>query len=85
MIGTLIGIIFTLIILGVLWWAVQTLMALIPIAEPFKTIIYVLCVLVMVLIVLWIIAQLLGVAGIHVGTMRLGMMVPAAGIEPATS
>lgn len=72
MIGTLIGIIFTLIILGVLWWAVQRLMALIPIAEPFKTIIYVLCVIVMVLIVLWIIASLLGIAGIHVNTMRLG-------------
>lgn len=66
MIGTVIGIIFALIILGVLWWGVQQLMALIPIAEPFRTIIYVLCVIVMVLIVLWIIAVLLGMAGIHV-------------------
>lgn len=66
MIGTVIGIIFTLIVLGVLWWAVQQLMALIPIAEPFRTIIYVLCVVVMVLIVLWIISVLLGMAGIHV-------------------
>lgn len=74
MIGTLIGIIFALVILGVLWWAIQQLMGLIPIAEPFKTIIYVLCVVVMVLIVLWIIASLLGVAGIHVNTMRLGML-----------
>lgn len=72
MIGTLIGIIFALIILGVLWWAIQTLMGLIPIAEPFKTIIYVLCVIVMVLVVLWIIATLLGVAGIHVQGMRFG-------------
>ena len=39
MIGTLIGIIFTLIVIGVLWWGIQTLMGLIPIAEPFKTII----------------------------------------------
>ncbi len=67
MIGTLIGVIFLLIILGVLWWAVQQLMGLIPIAEPFRTIIYVLCVVVMVLIVLYIISMLLGVAGIHVG------------------
>ncbi len=66
MIGTLIGIIFALIILGVLWWAVQTLMGLIPIAEPFRTIIYVLTVLIMVLIVLWIITVVLGMAGIHV-------------------
>jgi hypothetical protein len=74
MIGTLIGIIFALIILGVLWWAIQQLMGLIPIAEPFRTIIYVLCVVVMVLIVLWIIMSLLSVAGIHVNTMRLGAL-----------
>jgi len=66
MIGTLIGIIFALIILGVLWWAVQQLMALVPIAEPFRTIIYVLCVVIMVVIVLWIVTVLLGMAGIHV-------------------
>jgi hypothetical protein len=70
MIGTLIGIIFALIILGVLWWACQQLMALIPIAEPFKTIIYVLMVLIMVLIVLWIVSVILGMAGIHVNTFR---------------
>ena len=67
MIGTLIGVIFLLIILGVVWWGVQTLMGLIPIAEPFRTIIYVLTVIIMVLIVLYVIAMLLGVAGIHVG------------------
>lgn len=72
MIGTLISIIFALIIIGVLWWALQQLMGLIPIAEPFRTIIYVLCVVVMVLIVLWIIAALLGAVGIHVGGIRLG-------------
>ena len=66
MIGALIGIIFTLIILGVIWWGVQKLMALIPIAEPFKTIIYVLCVIILVLIVLYVIATLLTFAGIHV-------------------
>ena len=74
MIGTLIGIIFTLIVLGVLWWAAQRLMALIPIAEQFKTIIYVLMVLIMVLVVLWILSAILGVAGIHVNTFRLGLL-----------
>jgi hypothetical protein len=67
MIGAIIGIIFALIILGVIWWGCQTLMALIPIAEPFKTIIYVLMVLILVIIVLYVIAMLLGFAGIHVG------------------
>lgn len=74
MIGTLVGIIFALIILGVLWWALQKLMALIPIAEPFKTIIYVLCVVILVIIVLWIMAQLLGMAGIHVNAFKLGSL-----------
>lgn len=64
MIGTLITIIFTLIILGVIWWAVQTLIALIPIAEPFKTIIYVVMVVILVMIVLWVIWQLLEMSGI---------------------
>jgi len=69
MIGTLVGIIFALIVLGVLWWGVQRLMALVPIAEPFKTIIYVLSVIIMVLIVLWIITVLLSMAGINVPRM----------------
>jgi hypothetical protein len=76
MIGTLIGIIFALIIIGVIWWALQQLLALVPIAEPFRTIIYVLCVIIMVLIVLWIISVLLGMAGIHVP--RFGFL----GAEP---
>ena len=66
MIGALIGIIFTLIFLGVAWWALQTLMGLIPIAEPFRTIIYVVSVVLMVAIVLWVAASLLSLAGIHV-------------------
>lgn len=71
MIGALIGLILTLIFLGVLWWAAQTLLALIPLAEPFKTIVYVLMVVVIVLIVLWVIATLLGMAGIHVNSFSL--------------
>jgi hypothetical protein len=74
MIGTLIGIIFLLIILGVLWWAMQKLMGLIPIAEPFRTIIYVLCVIILVIIVLYIMAMLLGLAGIHVAGFSGGVL-----------
>lgn len=76
MLGTIIGIIFALIILGVLWWAVQQLIALIPIAEPFRTIIYVLSVILLVCVVLWIIAALLGLAGIHVNTVRFSGLAP---------
>lgn len=70
MIGTLIGIIFLCIICGVLWWAVQQLLPLIPIAEPFATIVRVLMVVILVVIVLYAIAALLGAGGIHVSTFR---------------
>jgi hypothetical protein len=65
-IGTLIGIIVLLIILGVVWWAIQQLLPLIPLPEPFRRIIYVLMVVILVLIVLYVILALLGVAGLHV-------------------
>lgn len=67
MIGALIGIIFVLIIAGVLWWVAQTLIALVPMGEPFKTIVNVLLVLVGVLVVLWILAIILEQFGVHVG------------------
>lgn len=71
MIGTLIGIIFVLIILGVVWWAIQQLLPLIPLPEPFRRIIYVLMVVVLVLVVLWIVMVLLGAVGVHVPSFRL--------------
>lgn len=66
MIGTIIGIIIVLIILGVVWWGIQQLLPLIPLPEPFARIIHVLLVVLMVIIVLWVILQLLGMAGVHV-------------------
>ena len=60
MIGTLIGIIITLIVLGVIWWAIQQLLPLIPLPEPFRRIIYVLLVVILVLIIVYVILQLLG-------------------------
>jgi hypothetical protein len=64
MIGTLISILFVVIIVGVVWWAIQTLLPLIPMAEPFRTIVYVLMVLILVCIVLWIIWQLVVASGL---------------------
>jgi hypothetical protein len=69
MLGTAIGFVFLLVLLGLVWWAVvNKLYPLIQpyIGEPFATIIYVFIIFVFVLIVLWAIAQLLGFAGIHV-------------------
>lgn len=73
LIGTLVGIIITLIILGVIWWAITQLLPLIPLPEPFNRIIHVLLIVILVLVVLWIILVLLGAAGVHVpGPFRAG-------------
>ena len=66
MIGALIGIIVALIIIGVVWWAIQQLLPLIPLPQPFRQVIYVLMVLIMVLIVLWVVLGLLSAVGVPV-------------------
>ena len=66
MISALLGIVFLVIIAGALWWAVQKLIALIPMGEPFKTILYVIIVLIGVAIVLYAVQMLLGAFGVHV-------------------
>ena len=71
MIGTLISILFALVIAGVMWWAVQQLLALVPLAEPFSTLVRIFMVLVLVLIVLWVIAALLGMVGIPVHVLSV--------------
>jgi hypothetical protein len=71
MIGTLISIIVTLIIVGVIYWAITQLLPLIPLPEPFARIIHVLLVVLLVIIVLWVILTLLGVVGgVHVPLWR---------------
>ncbi len=71
MIGTLIGIILIIVLLGVVWWAIMRIWPIIAqyVEEPFRTIAYVLLVVVMVLIAIWVILLLLGVAGINVPMM----------------
>lgn len=64
MAGTIITIIVALIVIGVLIWAAQKILAVIPVAEPFKTIIYVLIVVLAVFLCLDILGLLGG--GPHV-------------------
>lgn len=59
MIGTLIGIVIVLIVVGVIWWAIQQLLPLIPLPEPFRRIIHVLLIVILVLIVVWVLLALL--------------------------
>jgi hypothetical protein len=69
MIGALISVVFVLVVLGILWWGVQRLLPMLPIAEPFLTVINVLLVIVAAFVALWVISMLLGMAGIHVPLM----------------
>lgn len=75
MIGTLIGIIFTVIIIGVIWWAIQQLLPLMPIAEPFATIVRVLMTVILVLVVVYVIWQLVVASGVSsMGMPTIGHM-----------
>jgi hypothetical protein len=66
MIGTIIALIILVAILGVLVWGGQRLMALLPMAEPFRTLIYVLFVVLIMVLVIYVLIILLGAIGINV-------------------
>jgi len=71
MIGAIISIIVTLIIVGIIYWAITQLLPLIPLPDPFARIIHVLLVVLLVIVVLWVILTLLGaVGGVHVPIWR---------------
>jgi len=70
----LIEIIVVLIIAGVIWWAIQELLPLLPLPDPFRRIINVLLVVILVLIVLWVIVGLLGLFG-GVAHLRVGWLL----------
>jgi hypothetical protein len=79
LITALIYIIVALIIVGVIFWAIQQLLPLIPLPEPFRRIIYVLLVVILVLIVVFVILQLFGlVGGLHLGHISSFGMLAAA-------
>ena len=59
MIETLIALIVYLIIAGLIWWAVTTILGINPIPEPIKTVIRVLMIVVLCLIVIFALLQLL--------------------------
>jgi cation transporter-like permease len=60
MIGTLVSAILLLIVAGVIIWAVQQLLPMVPMPEPFARIINILITVVVVLIVVYMIASLFG-------------------------
>jgi hypothetical protein len=72
MIGMLIGLVLLVLFLGVAWWGIQQLMPLIPLAEPFATILRVLLVFILAAIVIYVIIAILHGAGVPVNTFGLG-------------
>lgn len=61
MIEVLISVLIYLIIAGLIWWAVSTILGVIPLPEPIKTVVYVLMVVILCLIVIYALMPLLHV------------------------
>lgn len=66
MLGVIIGLLVAMLILGVVWWAIQQLLPLIPLPPSFATIVHVLLVVIIALIVIYFLIAMLGAAGISV-------------------
>lgn len=66
MIETLIGLLIAVLIIGLLWWAAQSIIAVVPLPEPFRTIVYVLLIVILVLIcIFYILIPLLHMIPTH--------------------
>lgn len=68
MLETLIALAVAVLIIGVLVWAAKTILGVIPVAEPWKTIAYVLIVVISVFVLLHLLG-LLGGTGLRVGNL----------------
>ena len=75
MIGTLISILVYLLILGIVWWAVNQILGILApyIAEPFMSIIRVILILILALILIGLLLQVIGIGGsfgVHLPMIR---------------
>ena len=59
MIDVLIGVVIYLVIAGLIWWAVTTILGVLPLPEPIKTVINVCMIVILVLIVIYALMPLL--------------------------
>lgn len=66
MIGALIGLILLVLVAGFCFWAIQQLLGLVPLAEPFATLLRILLYAIVLIIVIYAIVYLLGMMGVHV-------------------
>lgn len=60
MIESLISVVIYLIIAGLLWWAVNTIVGVLPLPEPVKTVINVVMIVILCLIVIYALLGLIG-------------------------
>jgi hypothetical protein len=74
MITSLIWLFVAVVVIGVLFWAANRILAVIPIEEPFRTIAYVLLVLIAVAVAVTILIQIVG--AIPGGFPRLALAMP---------
>jgi len=71
MISALISLVVYLLIVGVIYWAVTTILGLIPLPEPIKQVINVILIVILVLIVVYALLGLIGAVGpVHIPTIR---------------
>lgn len=59
MIETLVSLVVYLVIAGLIWWAVTTIIAVLPIPEPFRTVINVVLIVILCLILIYALLPLL--------------------------
>ena len=73
MIGALISVVIYLIIAGLIYWAVTTILAVVPLPEPIRTVVNVIMIVILVLIVVYALLGLIGMVrgvGIHGPLLR---------------
>jgi len=71
MLGALISLVVYLIIAGLIYWAVTSIIAVIPLPEPIRTVINVVMIVILVLIVIYALLGLLGAVTPGLGTHPL--------------
>ncbi len=75
MISVLISVIIYLVIAGLIWWAVSTILGVVPLPEPIKTVVNVLLIVVLCLIVIFALLPLIpGGSRFHLGMLSLPEM-----------
>lgn len=65
MIETLISLIILLVVVGLIWWAVTTILGVIPMPEPIKTVVNVLLIVVLCLILIYALMPLINLPGLR--------------------